>query len=568
MSQNAWKLSEIKVPKPSSETIKALYDDHIDRVKNAECADDVLEVLFENNILVRRVKEQIDIINIRHAMDTLDERYAADQKWADEYCPVFDNLQLSFKEAVYDSPFRDDIESQIGQMYFTKTEVKKKTVSEDIIPLRQREQELIDEYDNILFESKKTVAGKTNSFMDLQELFSHDDRNIRKEAFRAFSEVLSENEDRLEKVWDELVKVRTQIANTLGYDSYVPVGYLERERLDYGREEVAKFRQQVVDEIVPLCNRLYEAQAKRLGIDAVMAYDENYVFPDGNAKPLGDAEFMMQQVISMLREMSPETDEFITFILDHELIDYKPRPEKAFREFHILLSYRKAPFMFEHFTGSAEDVQYLSEGLGHAFASYRASRKQPLDEYYFPSSEITEINAMSMIQFVNKYADRLFGEDAWKYEFGNLQYFMTFIPFGVAVDEFQHICYDNPNLTPKERTNEWHKLEQKYMPWRKYDDDDEFMKRGGYWYHKFHFFYVPLYYIEYALATVNAMEMYRKYIERPGTAWKEYLELIDVGGSKGYHEILKQANLTPVYEEGAVRNAIGYVKNFLEEHIK
>lgn len=568
MSESAWKLSEIKVPKPSSETIKGLYDDHIDRIKNAECADDVLEVIFENNVLVRRVQEQIEIINIRHAMDTLDERYAADQKWADEYCPVFDNLQLSFKEAVYDSPFRDDIERQIGQMYFTKTEVKKKTVSEDIIPLRQREQELIDEYDNILFESKKTVAGKTNSFMDLQELFSHDDRNIRKEAFRAFSEVLSENEDRLEKVWDELVKVRTQIANTLGYDSYVPVGYLERERLDYGREEVAKFRQQVVDEIVPLCNRLYEAQAKRLGIDAVMAYDENYVFPDGNAKPLGDAEFMMQQVISMLREMSPETDEFITFILDHELIDYKPRPEKAFREFHILLSYRKAPFMFEHFTGSAEDVQYLSEGLGHAFASYRASRKQPLEEYYFPSSEITEINAMSMIQFVNKYADRLFGEDAWKYEFGNLQYFMTFIPFGVAVDEFQHICYDNPNLTPKERTNEWHKLEQKYMPWRKYDDDDEFMKRGGYWYHKFHFFYVPLYYIEYALATVNAMEMYRKYIERPGTAWKEYLELVDVGGSKGYHEILKQANLTPVYEEGAVRNAIGYVKNFLEEHIK
>ena len=568
MSESAWKLSEIKVPKPSSETIKSLYDDHIDRIKNAECADDVLEVIFENNILVRRVKEQIDIVNIRHAMDTLDERYAADQKWADEYGPVFDNLQLSFKEAVCDSPYRDVIEEQIGRMYFIKTEIKKRTVSEDIIPLRQREQELIDEYDNILFESKKTVAGKTNSFMDLQELFSHDDRNIRKEAFRAFSEVLSENEERLEKVWDELVKVRTQIANTLGYDSYVPVGYLERERLDYGREEVAKFRQQVVDEIVPLCNRLYEAQAKRLGIDAVMAYDENYVFPDGNAKPLGDAEFMMQQVIEMLREMSPETDEFITFILDHELIDYKPRPEKAFREFYTLLSYRKAPFMFEHFTGSAEDVQYLSEGLGHAFASYRACRKQPLDEYYFPSSEITEINAMSMIQFVNKYADRLFGEDAWKYEFGNLQYFMTFIPFGVAVDEFQHICYDNPNLTPKERTNEWHKLEQKYMPWRKYDDDDEFMKRGGYWYHKFHFFYVPLYYIEYALATVNAMEMYRKYIERPGTAWKEYLELIDVGGSKGYHEILKQANLTPVYEEGAVRNAIGYVKNFLEEHIK
>ena len=174
---------------------------------------------------------------------------------------------------------------------------------------------------------------------------------------------------------------------------------------------------------------------------------------------------------------------------------------------------------------------------------------------------------MAMIQFVNKYADRLFGEDAWKYEFGNLQYFMTFIPFGVAVDEFQHICYDNPNLTPKERTYEWHKLEEKYMPWRKYEDDDEFMNRGGYWYHKVHFFSHPLYYIEYSLATVNAMQMYRKFVERPGTAWAEYLELTDMGGSKSCTEILKQANLTPAYEEGAVKESISYVKSVLKKYI-
>ena len=567
MSGNAWKFSELKVPKPSSEMVESLYKDHIDRIRNAGSSDDVLEVLFENNLLVRRIQEMIEISSIRHAMNTQDERYSADRKWAEEFDPFFNKLELDFKEAVYYSPFREEIEEQIGYMYFVKTDIKKKTVSEEIIPLRQREQELINEYDTLIFESQKTVGGESRSFMELQELFSHEDRAIRKEAFQAFSEVLSENEEKLEQVWDELIKVRNEIASCLGYDSYVPVGYLERERLDYGREEIAKFRQQVVDEIVPLCNKLYEAQAKRLGLDSVMVYDEKYIFPDGNAKPLGDEEFMMNQVVAMLREMSPETDEFITFILEHELIDYKTRPEKAFREFYTLLPYHKAPFMFEHFNGSAEDVQSLSEGLGHTFATYRASRRQALTEYYFPSSEITEINAMSMMQFVNKYADRLFGEDAWKYEFGNLQYFMTFIPFGVAVDEFQHICYDNPNLTPRERTYEWRKLEQKYMPWRKYDAEDEFMNRGGFWYHKFHIFYVPLYYIEYALATVNAMEMYRKYIERPGVAWKEYLELIDVGGSKGYHDILKQAHLTPVYEDGAVKNAIGYVKEFLESHI-
>ncbi len=568
MNGNSWKFSEIKVPRPRFDMVKSLYEDAIERIKNAGSADDVLEVVFETNLLVCRVREMFEIVSIRHAMDTLDERYADDQKWADENQPIFDKLEVDFKETVYDSPYRSEVEEQIGHMYFTKTDIKRKTICEEAIPLRQREQELIDEYDNILFESKKTVDGKENSFIDLQELFSHEDRNIRKAAFKAFSEILSENEDRLEKVWDELVKVRTQIANVLGYDSYVPVGYLERERLDYGREDIARFRQQVLDEIVPLCNKLYEAQAKRLGIDRVMVYDENFVFPDGNAKPVGDPEYMMDQVVNMLREMGSETDEFISYILDHDLMDYTPRPEKALREFYTFLPYHKAPFIFEHFNGRAEDVQYLSESLGHAFATYRASRRQPLEEYFYPSSDISEINAMAMIQFVNKYADRLFGRDAWKYEFGNLQYFMTFIPFGVAVDEFQHICYDNPNLSPKERTNEWHKLEEKYMPWRKYDEDDEFMQRGGYWYHKFHFFYAPLYYIEYVLATVNAMEMYRKYIERPGMAWKEYLELIDVGGSKGYLEILEQANLTPAYKDGAVKEAISYVKEFLEKHIE
>lgn len=567
MGGSAWKFSDLKVPIPNFDVIKTLYEEAIEGIKNAKSGDDVFEIIFENNVLVRRINEANEIISIRHSMDTLDERYERDQKWADEYCPIFDKLELDFKEAVYDSPYREYIEQKIGSMYFLKTDIKRKIVREEVIPLRQKEQELIDEYDEILFRNRKEVAGKENTFMELQELFAHEDRAIRKEAFKVFSGFLSENEEQLERVWDDLIKVRTQIANKLGYDSYVQVGYLERERLDYGREEVAKFREQVVNEIVPLCNRLYEAQAKRLGLDAVMAYDEKIAFPDGNAKPLGDADYMMEQVVNVLREMSPETDEFINYILEHELIDYKPRPEKAFKEFCTLLPYRKAPFLFEHFTGSAEDVQSFCEGLGHAFASYRSSRRQPLDEYYFPPSDITEINAMSMIQFVNKYADRLFGEDAWKYEFGNLQYFMTFIPFGTAVDEFQHICYDNPNLTPKERTYEWHKLEEKYMPWRKYDEEDEFMQRGGYWYHKFHIFYVPLYYIEYALATVNAMDMYRKYVERPGVAWKEYLDLIDVGGSKGYLEILKQANLTPAYEDGAVKSAISYVKNFLEEHI-
>ena len=136
----------------------------------------------------------------------------------------------------------------------------------------------------------------------------------------------------------------------------------------------------------------------------------------------------------------------------------------------------------------------------------------------------------------------------------------------MAVDEFQHICYEHPELTPKERTYEWHKLEEKYMPWRTYDND-EFMERGGYWYHKLHIYLYPFYYINYTLTTMGAMEFKKKYAEDPEKAWKDYLALTDVGGSRSYLEILKCANLSVPFEEGAVERATGYAMDILEKEM-
>ncbi|MBQ6088841.1 MAG: M3 family oligoendopeptidase, partial [Firmicutes bacterium] len=208
----------------------------------------------------------------------------------------------------------------------------------------------------------------------------------------------------------------------------------------------------------------------------------------------------------------------------------------------------------------------LTHELGHAFAGYRACRKQPVETYYFSSTDIAEIHSMSMEQFTYGYAERFFGDDADKYRFAHLQEAMTFVPFGVAVDEFQHICYEHPELTPKERTYEWHKLEEKYMPWRTYDND-EFMERGGYWYHKLHIYLYPFYYINYTLTTMGAMEFKKKYAEDPENAWKDYLALTDVGGSKSYLEILKCANLSVPFEEGAVKKACGYAMDILDKEM-
>ena len=568
MSTGAWKLKELKFPRPDLNVFTHLYQEAIERVNHANDGDDIIEILFEVDELSRRITDLLTATMIRHTMDMEDEIYERDNRWYEENQPLFTKAILDFNDAIYNSPYKEYIESRIGQMFFVKTDVKKQTFCEENLPLEQRESELIFEYQNLIGSCNVEVMGEPMSFMGLQRLFTDENRDVRKAAHKAFSDFLASIEDDLERVWDELIKVRTQMGKNLGFDNYIPLAYLQRLRLTYGQEEVAEFRKQVLEEIVPLCSKLYDFQAKTLGLDELKAYDEKVIFSDGNPKPAGDRDYMFNQTVQMLRDMSPETDEFISFMLSHELIDYEERPGKAEREYATILPARKAPFVFYHFDGAPANLQNFHEGLGYSFAAYKASRKQHLEEYYASSSEIMEIHSMSMVHFANRYADQFFGEDGWKYVFSILHNYITFIPFSVAVDEFQHICYSDLELTPKERTQVWRDLEKKYMPWRKYDEDDEFMERGGYWYHKPHFFIFPFYYIEYALATINAMEMYQKYEERPSTAWKEYLELTDLGGSKNYLETLKLSNLTPAFEPGAVANSIKYVKTLLEDYME
>lgn len=567
MNTGTWTFSEINFPRPNLKVFKHLYDDAIKKVSTATSGDDIIETVFEVDELSRRITDILTATMIHHTIDVTDERYAEDQRWYEENQHLFIKSVLDFSEAIYNSPYRKNLEDMFGPMYFLKTDAKKRTLCDENIPLQQREAELMGEYEAIIGSCQEEVLGEPQSFGALQGLFAHEDRDVRKAAFLAFSNFLSRNEEKLEEIWGNLITVRNQMGKNLGYENYIPLAYLERLRLAYGPEEVANFRQQVLDEIVPLCSQLYEYQAKILGQDKLKVYDEKILFADGNPKPLGDAKYMFAETVEMLRDMSPETDEFISFMLDHELIDYESRPEKAPREYATILPSRKAPFIFYHFDGSPAGLKNLHEGIGYAFAGYKASRSQPLEEYYASSSDIMEIHAMSMVQFANKYADRFFGEDAQKYVFSNLHSYITFIPFGVAVDEFQHICYGNPTMTPKERTQAWRDLEKKYMPWRDYDGD-EFTERGGYWYRVPHFFLHPFYYIEYALATINAMEMYKKYNERPGTAWTEYLELSNLGGSLPYLETLQRSKLTPAFEEGAVANSLKDIKQILEEYMQ
>ena len=562
-----WKFKDLKYTRPDLEAEQAFLAAQTEKVKNAGSADRVYEILIENDRHGNELYTTQTLAYIRNTLDTEDPFYEAEIEFLNNAAPLLAPYSIAFDDAVAASPFRPELEKKLGKQYFVQKDLQKRSFCEKNIPLMQREAALTTEYQKMMASCAIEFDGKTLNLYGIQKYFEHEDREVRWAAVKAYSNFYASNETRLEEIWDELITIRNEMGRNLGFENFIPVGYMQQGRTDYGMEEVASFREQVRKELVPLCEKLYEAQRKRLGVDELMFWDEEKVFPDGNAHPAGDDDYMIAQAKKMYHDISPETGEFFDFMVEHDLMDLKNQPHKAATGYMTDLPSLKAPFVFSVFNGTIGDMQVLSHELGHAFAGYMAMRSQPVSAYYSESTDIAEIHSMSMEQFAYPYAELFFGEEADKYRFAHLQDAVTFVPFGVAVDEFQHICYAHPELTPKERTLEWHKLEEKYMPWRKYDKDDEFFGRGGYWYHKLHIYLYPFYYINYTLTTMGAMEFKKKNAMDHKAAWEDYLKLCRCGGSLSYLETLRHANLSVPFADGAVAEAMEYAKQILLDEI-
>lgn len=562
-----FKFKDIQYTRPDCEAFQKLAEDNAEKIKNAVSYSEAKKVFLEFDKAESEFFDIGNIAYIRHTIDTSDEFYDKENEFLNEKTPEFMPSLLAFSNAVYDSRFKPDFVAEFGEQMFSEIELRRKSFSEKNIPLLQKEARLCNEYEKIIASADILFDGKHLNLYGIMSYFENSDRNVRHDAYKAYSKFYESNEENFERIWDELIKVRTEMGKNLGFENYIPLGYMNQGRTDYDEKDVAAFREQVREELVPFCAKLYEAQAKRIGVDKVKAYDEAYLFNDGNAVPVGDDDFLIEQAREMYHDMSKETGEFVDFMLGHDLLDVKNKPKKASTGYMTGLNSIKAPFVFSCFNHTTGDVQVLTHEFGHAFAGYMAMRNQPVSTYYSESTDIAEIHSMSMEQFSYPYAEKFFGDKADKFRFSHLQEALTFVPFGVAVDEYQHIVYANPELTPKQRTAEWKKLEEKYMPWREYDDIDFFAK-GGWWYHKIHIFLYPFYYINYTLTTMGAMEFKKKMHEDKESAWKDYLKLCKVGGSLGYKETLKYANLSLPFEKGSVKRAVSYAEDILLSQIE
>lgn len=556
------KFTEIPYEQPNLEKLTADFEVLLADFQKATSFNDQKNILEKINLIRSEFETQASLVYIRHTIDTTDKFYEEQQQYFDNNSPVFVGLVTRLYQALTKSVFRTELEEAAGNQLFNLADAALRTFQPEIIEDLQKENQLSSEYTKLIASARIEFEGTELNLSGLVPFEQSTDRAVRKKAATAKYAYLAANAEKLDTIYDGLVKTRTAIAKKLGYKNFVGLAYDRLSRTDYNAEMVARYRQMILDYVVPVATKLREKQAKRLGLDALKFYDEPLLYTNGNAKPKGSPDWILENGKKMYAELSAETHDFFSFMTEHELLDLVNKKGKAGGGYCSYLSKYKAPFIFSNFNGTSGDIDVLTHEAGHAFQGY-SSRNFEIPEYHWPTMEACEIHSMSMEFFTWPWMELFFEEQTNKYKYAHLCSSILFLPYGVSVDEFQHWVYENPDATPKERNAKWRSIEQKYLPHRNYDGN-EYLESGAFWQKQAHIYNSPFYYIDYTLAQVCALQFWIRSQEKDPAAWSDYLTLCKAGGSQSFLGLVSLANLKSPFEPGTVEDVMKKVSVWID----
>ena len=556
------KFSEFKYERPNYEKYKEVFIELIKNIHDSSTYKEQKKYIENINKLRNNIETMQTICSIRNSINTEDEFYDIEKNYWDEYLPFYEELNSLFYKEIVNSKFKKDLELDYGKQFISICDYSLKVFSSNIINDLQEENKLCSEYTKLLASANIDFEGKIRNLSGLSPFMLSEDRNIRIKASKAYYNFFEENEDKFDELFEKLVKVRTDIAKKLKFNSFVEVGYIRMMRTDYNANMVSKFRKQVLDYIVPVASELYKRQENRLGIDKLTYIDENFEFLTGNATPKGSLEDIIENAKKMYGELSKETKEFFDFMLNNNLMDLVTKKGKAAGGYCTYIPNYKSPFIFSNFNKTSDDIDVLTHEAGHAFQLYMSTWID-MPEINFPTYETCEVHSMSMEFITWPWMELFFKEESDKYKFSHLSSAIKFIPYGIVVDEFQHHIYENPNMSKEDRKKVWRDLEKKYLPHKDYENCD-ILERGCWWFKQGHIFKDPFYYIDYTLAQICSLQFWKRMREDFDKGWNDYINICKVGGTKSFLEVIEIGNLKSPFEDGCVKSVIGTIKKYLD----
>lgn len=387
------------------------------------------------------------------------------------------------------SRYRYELEQEFGKQIFAHIDQHRVAENSDSLRLQSEEEALKLQYRKLMAKDK------------------HDD-------------------EALYQVFQKLIGIRCELADSLGYNSYVDLGYHIQGRQDYGTREITDFRHTIQKYITPAV-----ADIKAKGID--------FNYPPAIAASAGE---LISAIATILKDLSYETGIYIEEMMQKELYDLETRANKRNNLFTCcMLPCEKLPFVIGNYTGDGMETGYAVHEFGHGFAFYTAARKQPLYEFHRSSPAANEIHSKTMEHFMFPYLSMFVGAHKKEYIRNHLMQQLENLAYRCAIDEFEHLMYDR-NMGRVQLCELWAGISSRYIPWNKIPLEE--IRQGKCWPRQTHIVESPFYYIQYNIAQISTYEFYLKMQSNYKQAWSDYMRLCSEGGSKSYLELLETAHLS------------------------
>ena len=565
MKEQNIKFEDIPLKVPSFKSMEKKISALTSELKEVKDFASVVKLIRKMDSYMDKIATEITVISIRYSLNTTDAKISKAQEKIDEMLPLLSNLINNWNKILLSLPYRKELEEKYTKFYVQKLENAVRGFDEKIIPELIEINKLSSQYDRALGSAQIEFRGNTYNLSQMGKFTTDKDRETRREASIQMDNFFSEHEEEIGNIYSQLVLLRDKAAKKLGFKNFIELGYLSLGRVDYDAKMVKNYRDQISTSVVPLAQKLYKRQAKRIGIpfSKMMSFDYNLSFLSGNPKPVGDTSYLVNKATEMYDSMSKESGEFFRFMNSRHLLDLDARAGKAPGGYMTYLPTYHYPFIFSNFNGTEGDVNVLTHEVGHAFQGYLSSSIKPSD-FRQPTLEACEIHSMSMEFFAWPYLNLFFGKDDDKYRFKHLSDAIEFLPYGISIDEFQHWVYEHPTATHKERCDEWLKIQNKNEPHKKYIPEMKCFSHGAAWIRQSHIFGSPFYYIDYTLAQVVAFQFLVEMRKNQPKAWKKYVKLCKCGGKYPFLTLLEKNHLRNPFVDGNVIKVVKPLKKILD----
>ena len=410
-----------------------------------------------------------------------------------------------------------------------------------------------------------TLDGEEMTLQKASDRLQSTDRNIREEAWRAISERRYQDHDKLDELLNSLVTLRNKVGQNAGFANYRDYMFAAMGRFDYTPQDCFDFHGSVKKAVVPLLNNMATARKASLQVDALRPWDTK-VDPKGlpPLKPFATGEELLNKTIRCFNRLDPFLGDCLRVMKAMNHLDLESRKGKAPGGYNYPLDEIGVPFIFMNATSNLRDMVTLLHEGGHAVHSF-VTRDLALNSFKHTPSEVAELASMSMELITMDFWDEFFENesDLKRAKIQHLESIIETLPWVATVDKFQHWMYENPQHTPEERTAAWTRIYEEFtdsvMDWTGLENFKKYL-----WQRQLHIYEVPFYYIEYGIAQLGAIGVWKNYRQDPASGLKGYLDALKLGYTATIGEIYQAANVPFDFSEKNITELIRFVSDELE----